>query len=65
MKKTYLLIFVFFVAITNAQNEQKKQIKHTEHNKESVRQFGVVRCFTTEADSISRSQKPNSDDKRI
>ena len=59
MKKTYLLLFLFFVAITNAQTKQKKQVKLTKHNKESVRQFGVVRCFTTEADSISRSQNPN------
>uniref|UniRef100_UPI0040492F8F M43 family zinc metalloprotease n=1 Tax=Flavobacterium sp. TaxID=239 RepID=UPI0040492F8F len=58
MKNKYLLLLLFFVAITSAQNI-KKQAQLTEHNKESVRQFGVIRCFTTEADSISRVKYPN------
>lgn len=59
MKKTYLLLLLFVAFFAKAQNDQKKQIKLTSHNKESVRRFGVVRCLSTEADSLSRIQNPS------
>jgi len=58
MKKPYLFLFLLITIFAKAQIEQKKQVKLTEHNKESVRRFGVIRCLSTEADSLSRIKYP-------